>query len=330
LNRRLPTTHYDSFDDDLAEIREDYGAVSLAAFTVNTLPDTNQTFCAVGADGERVRGTGLPVDPIYGRWQIGSCTKSITAVLIAMLIEESERSSTTTMTNTRPIRWTSTLEQELSGTLLEEYTPASPYRNVTLEQLLSMAAGLPRDAPDWESYGDTGLPLTEQCLLVARDALQAKPKYPPGTTFFYSNWGYVLAGAILEVHTGELWEDLVATRIFQPLGIKLDTSLDFGVPHGDTDAWGHGSNLLLHYQPCNPYRGLCGIPRVMGPCGGFTGTSRAMAAYLSWHAQCHNGQIDPGQRDARILSQASCQRLHTPRNTALSNYALGWQCVERE
>lgn len=39
----------------------------------------------------------------------------------------------------------------------------------------------------------------------------------PGTTYAYSNMGYVIAGAMLERVAGTMWEELVTQRIFVPL-----------------------------------------------------------------------------------------------------------------
>lgn len=300
-------------DDKLHQIRKKYGGVALAGITF----DSQGNICASGSDGERTVGSHVPVDAIEGRWQIGSCTKSMTAVLVAMLLEEGTFGS--------DITWNSTLAD-----IIPASWPCddSPYSAVTIQQLLSMASGLARDPPDgWEKYAETGLPLKEQRQAVARDALKSKPQNKPGTTFLYSNWGYVLAGAILEAYTGKLWEELVAKWIFEPLGIEIDLTMDFGVPRGGSDPWGHIAGIVRGYKACNPFQHFCGYQPVLAPCGGFTGNSRAMVAYLAWHVRCHNGMSRDGDPQ---LSVASCRQLHTPVDPKISSYALGWSCVERD
>ena len=305
------TVAYQTIDDELHTIRSQYGGVALAGLTL----DSQGTVCAAGVDGERIARSGQAIqDPLHTRWQIGSCTKSMTAVLVALLLEDG--------TFGEGITWNSTLADILPGASLAN--PDSPYNLVTLQQLLSMASGLPRDADDWEKYSRDHQTLLEQRHAAAEDALGARPVYPPGTKFLYSNWGYVLMGAILEAYTGELWEELIASRIFAPLGIDLDVAQDFGVPRGDDDPWGHVKGMLGRYRSCDPSsKRTCGYLPVIGPCGGFTGKSQAMVAYLAWHMRCHNGmakETDPQ------LSQATCQKLHTPVDTSLSSYALGWGC----
>ena len=300
-------------DEELHEIRKTYGGVALAGISL----DSQGTICAAGADGERILGSNVPVDAVDGRWQIGSCTKSMTAVLVAIMLEEGSFGN--------GINWNSTLADIVPASWSCE---ESSYSTVTIQQLLSMASGLARDPPDgWETYeGDKTLPLKQQREAAARGALMSKPVNMPGTTFLYSNWGYVLAGAILEAYTGKLWEELVSEWIFEPLGIEIDLNMDFGVPRGENDPWGHIAGIFYGYKACNPFQKACGYRPVIGPCGGFTGNSRAMVAYLAWHMRCHNGMSRDGDPK---LSAAACRKLHTPVDPLISNYALGWTCVEQ-
>src|SRR4030095_8642317 len=83
--------------------------------------------------------------------------------------------------------------------------------------------------------------LPQQRLEIDRQALSRPPEIPPDTKYWYSNVGYILAGAVLEHLTGRAWEDLMRERLFQPLGISTG---GFGPPGtaGQTDQpWGHSS-----------------------------------------------------------------------------------------
>jgi D-alanyl-D-alanine carboxypeptidase len=46
------------------------------------------------------------------------------------------------------------------------------------------------------------------------------PDFPPGTKEDYSNYGFVLLGAVIEKVSGRRFEDYVARRIFKPAGMK--------------------------------------------------------------------------------------------------------------
>jgi CubicO group peptidase (beta-lactamase class C family) len=95
-------------------------------------------------------------------------------------------------------------------------------------------------------------PVPQQRLEIARQALSRPPGIPPGTKYWYSNIGYILAGAVLEHLTGRAWEDLMRERLFQPLGIRTG---GFGQPGtaGKTDQpWGHSSFVGKPIDPGSP------------------------------------------------------------------------------
>jgi CubicO group peptidase (beta-lactamase class C family) len=126
---------------------------------------------------------------IRDRFHIGSCIKSMTAPLAAMLIEEGR------------LRWNTTVAEvlpELKGKINPAYEP------VTLEQLLTHRGGYPTEPPPaawkraWQRHGTT----TEQRRKLIRAVLDQPPQATPGTRFIYSNQGYAVAGAMLEKITG--------------------------------------------------------------------------------------------------------------------------------
>ena len=248
----------------------------------------------------------------------------MTAALMAIALEEGILGSN--------VQWDSTLRDVLPPDLMP--TNNSHYMDVTLEQLLGMQSCIPGNPPNagWWVYPRSGKSLFEQRADAARDALMSTPTKQPGTAYCYSNWAYVLAGAILEAVTGILWEDMIRNFIFEPiLGSKdaVTTHVAFGPPDGESDPWGHLGKTRSDLIPCSPFDttsnpSACDNPAVMGPAGTFSGTGYAMAAYLSWHVRCHNGFDNIG-----LLSQESCQQLHTPVDSSISNYALGWTCASR-
>ena len=67
----------------------------------------------------------------------------------------------------------------------------------------------------------------------------------PGLIFSYQNANFILAGAMLENHIGESWEDLITSELFQPLGMATagfgapGTPYDLTQPYGHTDASGN-------------------------------------------------------------------------------------------
>lgn len=67
-----------------------------------------------------------------------------------------------------------------------------------------------------------GLPPQEQRARMAEDVLALAPAAEPGTAYMYSNFGYVVAGLMLETAAqstlGEMiaWEDMIQELLFAP------------------------------------------------------------------------------------------------------------------
>src|SRR5580765_195541 len=195
---------------------------------------------AQGAAGVRKRGTAERIT-LADRFHLGSCTKAMTATLVAMLVEEGK------------LNWTTTLGE------LYAVKPMHPaWENVTLRQVLAHRAGL-RLEPDGlaQVFKElVGRPpraplgtLLQQRLEIARQALSRPPGIPPDSRYWYSNVGYVLAGAVLERITGRAWEELMRERLFQPLGISTGGFGPPGTADKTEQAWGHSSVLGKPLDP---------------------------------------------------------------------------------
>ena len=281
----------------LDPLREKHGLPALAAASVvaGEIRDA-------GAAGLRRNG-GVERVTIEDKWHLGSCTKSMTASLAAMLVEEGK------------LRWDTTVEGALNGDMHEAW------RGVTLEQLLSHRAGAPHHPPValWiATRMQAGTP-TEQRAAFVSGLLRTPPDPMPGTKFVYSNQGYSIAGAMIEKTTGNAWEELMRARVFGPLGLA---SAGFGAPGSADKAdqpWGHiraGKAL----GPVTPGP-MADNPPAIGPGGTVHMSIGDFARYAAWHA-------DEGRRDGKSLRAESFKSLHTARGGG--DYALGWTVLERK
>lgn len=100
--------------------------------------------------------------------------------------------------------------------------PAAPaeWAQVTVEHLLTHTAG----AGDYPDDFDLRHDYTEDEL---RTFVFSRPlRYPPGSKWEYSNMGYVLLGLIIRQVTGQFYGDLLAERIFRPLGMTTTRIID--------------------------------------------------------------------------------------------------------
>ncbi len=256
------------------------------------------------AAGVRKAGSPEPV-ALEDRWHIGSCTKSMTATLAALLVEEGK------------LRWDTTVGEvfpEMRGAMQGAW-PA-----VTLQQLLAHRSGAPENPPPalwaeaWKQQGSA----TEQRLAFVRGLLGQAPASEPGTHFAYSNQGYAVAGAMIERTTGRAWEALLRERLFSPLQMSAS---GFGAPGtaGKVDQpWGHTENgQALVAQAPGPQ---ADNPPAIGPAGTVHCSIADLARYAGWHAQ-------EGRGGRALLNAASFERLH--RAVSGQTYALGWETLDR-
>jgi CubicO group peptidase (beta-lactamase class C family) len=114
---------------------------------------------------------------------------------------------------------------------LSKYFPSAPAdkRNITLWQIVNHVAGFPIGIG-----GDFDDATREQFVKAAFD----RPlNFAPGTGEQYSNTGYALLAAVIEIASGRPYDDYVRENILQPIGLH-DTGLL--LPHFDTTRLAHG------------------------------------------------------------------------------------------
>jgi len=171
----------------------------------------------VAVAGVRVRGRDAPVtaaDP----WHIGSCTKSMTALLYARLVESGRAA------------WGAPLPD-----LFPDLAADAGWAAVTIDDVLVHRAGV-RPNPSSRALRDAAADARPACVqrTEATAAVLAAPPGPRGR-FRYSNLGYVIAGAAIERIAGAPWEDALDAEVLAPLGIR---AAGLGAPEGDAP-WGH-------------------------------------------------------------------------------------------
>ncbi len=293
-----------SLDTVFEPICEANGLLALAAAVVKG----GQTI-AVGAVGVRKAGSSERVTA-DDKWHIGSCTKSMTAALAAMLVEDGA------------LRWDMTLAEmfpEMEADMQAEW------RDVTLEQLLSHHGGAPHELEEsglwsrlWQRADQP--PRTQREYLSRELLTKHKPVAPPGTKYIYSNAGYALVGHAIEEILDRPWEEVLRERLFAPLGM---TSAGFGAPASvDTvdQPWGHKARQDGTFQPVAP--GLnADNPAAIGPGGTVHCSMGDFAKYAAWHLAGARGE-------GTLLHPETFERLHAP-FASDSEYAFGWVATQR-
>jgi len=263
---------------------------------------------AWGATGFRKDGNDVQVRS-NDKFHIASCTKAMTATLIAMLVERGK------------LHWYTTLGEGLPD-MADEMHP--DYRNVTLSQLLVHRGGMPGPQQSWpegkSSMDMHNLPgsAMEQRLAYAKMLLRQEPEVTPGTKFIYSNAGYSIAGVMAERAMNTPWETLMKEMLFKPLGMRTAGFGAMGTPGKIDQPWQHTieNDKLIAIEPGR----LSDNPPVWGPGGTVHCSMRDWAKFITTHLKGPKGE-------ACLLKKETFELLHTP--VLGGHYAMGWEVKKR-
>ncbi len=262
---------------------------------------------ALGVSGVR-QARRKPAVEINDAFHLGSCTKSMTATLCAMLVEEGK------------LKWNSTVGDVFTD-LRERIDPA--FHAVTLEQLLCHRSGLPQDTrPDFTIFPKLLAlegPLKYQRREMIEIVMGRPPSTQPGSAYAYANFGIAIAGAMCEAATGESYEDLMQRMLFEPLGM---TTAGFGAPGSaqKIDAIRGHDDMALWQSPVLP-GARADNPQVIAPAGTVHTSIGDWAKYAALH-------LDGACERPRLLKADSFARLHS--DPFQQEYGYGWSMHEKE
>jgi CubicO group peptidase (beta-lactamase class C family) len=132
------------------------------------------------------------------RFNLGSMNKMFTAVAVAQLAQQGK------------LRLNDPL-----GTFFPGY-PNAEVANVTLEQLLTHTGGTGDIfGPEFDAHRNELKEPKDYIALYGRRGVL----FPPGTKFHYSNYGFVLLGAVVEKVSGQGYYDYVRDHVYKPAGM---------------------------------------------------------------------------------------------------------------
>ena len=182
------------------------GAVTLVAHGSNIVE-----FDASGtADIEA--GHPMRKDSIF---QIMSMTKPFTAIGIMMLAEEGKLALRDPVEQYLP----EFRNQRVATTAGPDATRLStPEHPITIRDLLTHTAGIQDPAP--AAIHDYPQLMNVRLDEVVRQLAQQPLLFQPGTQWSYSSPGIEILGRLIEVCSGQKYEDFIARRILDPLAMK--------------------------------------------------------------------------------------------------------------
>jgi len=213
--------------------------------------------------------------------------------------------------------------------------------NITTRQLLEHSAGWNRDLPmtpsplppypwGYASSDPIGFPLHVTMTLgesnpVSRRALikfllQRGLDFTPGTSYAYSNIGYIVLAEIVEEITGIPYEQYMKTQLFEPVGSydmhvagnlladKREREAEYLSTNTSLSIFGTGQSVPMHYGGINV--------TAMDAHGGWIASASDLVRLLT--------AVDGYPTRPDVLSQASLTNMTSPSSTN-TGYAKGWQ-----
>jgi CubicO group peptidase (beta-lactamase class C family) len=246
---------------------------------------------------------------------IASQSKPMTATALMMLVDEGKVNADDPVEKYLPEfknQWVK-VEQDPDHMLLKR-----PVHPITVKNILSHTSGLAATSPIEKPTLDV-LPLAARVRSYAMMPLM----FQPDSRYSYSNAGINTAGRIIEVLSGMPYEQFMAERLFQPLGMK------------DTTFWPSPkqvSRLAKSYKTNAAKTGLEETPisqlqypltdrtRRPMPAGGIFSTASDV---LRFCRMILNGGVLDGKR---YLSEAAVKQMtsrQTPEAVSTS-YGFGW------
>jgi CubicO group peptidase (beta-lactamase class C family) len=215
-------------------------------------------------------------------FNLGSVTKQFTAAAILRLEMQGRLS--------------------LSDSIARFFNEVPPEKQgVTIHHLLTHTAGIPLfSGEDYEAAG------RDETVVKT---LNTPLAFEPGTAYGYSNTGYSLLAAVIEIVSGQAYEAFLAEQLFQPAGMEWT------------------GYRLPGWEPASLARGYVagqdrGIPiEKIFPSWNVMGNGEMLSTTTDlyrWHLALKTDQV---------LSGTAKQKLWTP---FLQEYACGWRVHESE
>jgi CubicO group peptidase (beta-lactamase class C family) len=269
---------------------------------------------AIVKDGETVFANGFGYRDVERQlpagadtqYPIGSCSKSFTAMSVALMVDEGK------------LGWDTPVRRYMTG--FSMFDPVVSER-LTPRDMLTHRSGLARHEFAWYASSFSREELIERLRYL-------EPNKDLRELFQYNNLLYMTAGYLAGNVVGMQWEDLVKKRIFEPLGM-LQSNLS-------VEDLQRGSDYAVPYQEIKneikriPFRDI----NTIGPAGSINSSVKEMANWVKLHLS--KGKFE-GQQ---ILSEAVFDEMHAPQIVAPATiteiakdetihwlYAMGWWTV---
>jgi CubicO group peptidase (beta-lactamase class C family) len=235
----------------------------------------------------------IPVTPDT-RFAIGSSTKAFTAMIAVMSADEGKLSLDDSPKKFLPY-----------FTLRDEEAAAK----ITMRDLLSHRSGLNRT----DLAMVTGVLNREELIRVAG---MAKPTAKLGEKWQYQNVMYAAAGEAVAKAQNSTWDELIAKKIFKPLGMKNSDTRPEDMQKSRDFSFGYDYNATTKVTRRLPQRSV----QAAAPAGAINSSAKDMAQWV--RLMLGNGVFN----GKRLVSEKGFEELTRKQIniTGPVDYGLGW------
>lgn len=285
-----------NLDKAIEKLMEDYNVAGMSVAIIR-----NGEIESVKGYGQRDVAQGLPMTE-ETVLPIGSATKTFTSLALGMLADEGKLDWDRPIISYLP-------SLKLSTPLLTE--------NVTTRDLMCHRTGVPRY--DLQCI----YCVTDDKEQMVRSLEYLETNAPFRTRLQYSNQMVSLAGYLVEILSGQTWQDFVRTRILEPLGMAHTDFEIESLPKYSNTSKGYIFAGDTFIEP--PYIHL----GVYEPAGAIVSTAADMALYAQF-------QLGDGTWNGkRLISEENLKETHKPQvigtpyfwdfpEIQCAEYGLGW------
>lgn len=202
----------------------------------------------------------IPVSAAATMFRPGSVSKLFTWTAVMQLVEQGKID----------------LDTDVNNYLQGFYIPDTFPEPITMNHLLAHSPGFEEKGTGMGAQkAEDLLPLAE----FLKEYMPARVR-PPGQFISYSNYGTALAGYIVQIVSGVLFEDYVEENIFLPLGLKHSTFRQ-PLPKHLADDMSVGYDYRQGVYKAEEFELING----MAPAGSLSASAEDMAAFMIAHLQ---------------------------------------------
>ncbi len=280
------------FDAIDADLREQMDRLGVPGMSLGIVHGNRTVHLAAFGDADESGREATPETPFY----VGSISKSFTAVAVMQLVESGAVDLDVSVRTYLP--WFTLADREVS-------------QHITVRQLLNHTSGIPDESGYFWQDNRNGDDALETAV---RSLREVELDRPVGRSFEYSNANYTTLGLLVQVVSGQSYEQYVEEHVFAPLDMTNSfTSV--------TEAQRSGLVTEHRYWFGHPFSGG-GLPvnRAITPAGLILSDAEDMSHFLI--AQLNGGSY----RGSQLLSTRGIAELHRG-NADIGGgdlYAMGW------